>query len=63
MEVEDADAGLLRDLLERHHAATNSELARELMAAWPQSLERFVKFAPAAPVVAQPVPARVERAR
>ncbi|MGH7661042.1 MAG: glutamate synthase-related protein, partial [Vulcanimicrobiaceae bacterium] len=63
VDVEDADAGVLRDLLERHHAATNSELARELMAAWPQSLERFVKYAPAAPVVAQPVPVRAEKAR
>ncbi len=63
MGVEDRDAGQLRDLLERHQAATSSELARELMAAWPQSLERFVKYAPAEPAVAQPVPARAEKAR
>ena len=61
--AEDADAGVLRDLLERHHAATNSQLARELVASWPQSLEHFVKFAPAAGLVEQPVPVRAERAR
>jgi glutamate synthase domain-containing protein 2/glutamate synthase domain-containing protein 1/glutamate synthase domain-containing protein 3 len=63
MGVEDRDAGQLRDLLERHQAATSSELARELMAAWPQSLERFMKYAPAEPAVVQPVPARAEKAR
>jgi glutamate synthase domain-containing protein 3 len=57
MSAHDADAGLLRDLLERHHAATNSALARELVASWPQSAQRFAKFAPAA-VVAEPVAAQ-----
>ncbi len=47
MSAADPDAGLLRDLLERHHAATNSALARELIASWPQSTEKFLKFAPA----------------
>ncbi|MBV8424440.1 MAG: glutamate synthase large subunit, partial [Candidatus Eremiobacteraeota bacterium] len=60
MTVADADAGLLRDLLERHHAATNSLLARELVASWPQSLERFQKFAPAEPAAA-PVTAAQKR--
>src|SRR5208282_1570662 len=58
MTADDPDAGLLRDLLERHHAATNSLLARELVAAWPQSLERFQKFAPAAESATAAVPAR-----
>src|SRR5579872_3480589 len=61
MALDDADAGLLRDLLERHHAATNSLLARELVASWPQSLERFLKFAPAAAPAA--VPAAATQAR
>ncbi|HTX03237.1 MAG TPA: glutamate synthase large subunit [Candidatus Acidoferrales bacterium] len=50
MSAHDPDAGLLRDLLERHHAATNSALARELVASWPESARRFGKFAPAAAV-------------
>ena len=54
MTGEDPDAGLLRDLLQRHHAATGSPIARELVASWPQSLERFLKFAPAAPALAAP---------
>ena len=56
MSLDDQDAGLLRDLLERHHAATNSPIARELVASWPATLERFLKFAPAAKLVA-PEPA------
>jgi glutamate synthase (NADPH/NADH) large chain len=53
MNASDPDAGVLRDLLERHHAATNSALARELIASWPQSAEKFLKYAPA---VETPVP-------
>src|SRR5579872_1695551 len=52
MSVDDPDAGLLRDLLERHHAATNSQIARELVAAWPSTLQRFLKFAPSSKVAA-----------
>ncbi|MBV8151763.1 MAG: glutamate synthase subunit alpha, partial [Candidatus Eremiobacteraeota bacterium] len=62
MTADDSDAGLLRDLLVRHHAATGSPIARELMAAWPQSLEGFLKFAPAAPV-AVPAPVKEPRLR
>jgi glutamate synthase (NADPH/NADH) large chain len=57
MSARDSDAGLLRDLLERHHAATNSALARELVASWPESAQRFGKFAPGA-TVSEPVAAQ-----
>jgi glutamate synthase (NADPH/NADH) large chain len=42
----DDDEPLVRDLLERHLAATASPVAERLLAAWPESLARFVKVMP-----------------
>jgi glutamate synthase (NADPH) large chain len=42
----DADEPLVRDLLERHLAATGSAVAERVLAAWPESLADFVKVMP-----------------
>jgi glutamate synthase (NADPH/NADH) large chain len=44
--VGDADEPLVRDLLERHLAATGSAVAGRLLAAWPESCATFVKVMP-----------------
>ena len=41
-----ADEPLVRDLLERHAAATGSAVAERLLGAWPESLPAFVKVMP-----------------
>ncbi len=41
-----ADEPLVRDLLERHLAATGSAVAERLLGAWPESLPAFVKVMP-----------------
>jgi glutamate synthase domain-containing protein 3 len=51
----DPDVAQLRELLERHAEATGSPRAARLLAEWPQSLARFAKLAPAAPVPPEPV--------
>jgi glutamate synthase (NADPH/NADH) large chain len=40
------DAERLRILVERHHRATGSARAAELLADWPNALARFVKIVP-----------------
>ncbi len=42
----EADGPLVRDLLERHLAATGSAVAERVLAAWPESLADFVKVLP-----------------
>jgi glutamate synthase domain-containing protein 3 len=42
----EADEPLVRDLLERHLAATASAVAARLLDAWPQPLQTFVKVMP-----------------
>ena len=42
----EADEPLVRDLLERHLAATGSAVAGRVLAAWPESLAGFVKVLP-----------------
>jgi glutamate synthase (NADPH) large chain len=42
----DADEPLVRDLLERHLAATASAVAERLLDTWPESLAAFVKVMP-----------------
>jgi glutamate synthase domain-containing protein 3 len=40
------DEPVVRELLERHHAATGSAVAARLLDAWPESLAAFVKVMP-----------------
>src|SRR5215813_2245718 len=44
--VTPADAGLLRDLVERHHAETGSAAAARLLTDWDAALPRFAKVMP-----------------
>ena len=41
-----ADEVLLKSLIEKHHAATGSEMARRVLADWPAYREKFVKVFP-----------------
>ena len=52
----DADAGRLRDLLERHAHATGSVLALALLSDWPRSAERFMRVAPVVIQTTGPAP-------
>ncbi len=42
----DRDRAELLDLIEQHHAATGSEVAERVLAAWPEILDKFVKVMP-----------------
>jgi len=44
-------AGRLRGLVEAHHAATASPLARRLLADWPAALAQFVRITPLTEIV------------
>ena len=44
--LDDEDAAFLRDLVERHHAETGSEVAARLLADWTSALGRFGKVMP-----------------
>jgi glutamate synthase (NADPH/NADH) large chain len=46
LEPAGADAGLLHDLVSRHHAETGSAVAARLLADWDAALPRFVKVLP-----------------
>jgi glutamate synthase (NADPH/NADH) large chain len=44
--LDDSDAALLRELVERHRAETGSAVAGRLLADWELALARFVKVMP-----------------
>ena len=45
--LDSEDSVIVRSLLEQHLAHTESPKARELLAAWPSSAERFTRVVPA----------------
>jgi glutamate synthase (NADPH/NADH) large chain len=53
-DMDDDAAERLRDLVEAHHAATASPLARRLLADWPAALAQFVRITPLTEIVSKP---------